>query len=74
MKVKYINNSRWIEIISDLANEVIEARYGDLTYVNYGEEQRYSDEAQDDFNETYDRIESMFTVSLGLRSDIELLN
>ena len=71
-KIKYIKNSTWLEVISDLAHEVVEARHGDLTWQKYGEEERYSDEAQDDFIEIYDNIESVFRVSLGIRSDIEL--
>lgn len=71
-KIKYIKNSRWLEVISDLAHQVVEAKHGDFTWQNHGKEQRYSDDAQDDFNEIYDNIESVFRVSLGIRSDIEL--
>jgi len=69
----YIDNSRWIELISDLATEVVEARYGEQTWEHVeGGGFIFQEEAQDDFNELYDRYESMIRTSLNVRSDAEL--
>lgn len=69
----YIDNSRWMEIISSLATDVVEARYGEYTweYVE-GQGSMFTEDAQNDFNDLYDQYESMFRVSFNIRSDIEL--
>jgi len=70
---QYIDHSRWIEIISNLATEVVEARYGEYTWEHVeGQGHMFTEEAQDDFNDLYDMIESVFRVSLNVRSDAEL--
>ncbi len=67
----YIENSRFIECICALANEIVEAQFG----VGFDKEDdgnggtKYTEDAQDLFNEKYDEIEGMFHVTLGVYSD-----
>lgn len=67
----YIDNSRFIEIISNLAGEITVLHWGEKA--SFIEEEngdtRYTEEAQDCFNEKYDEIESLFHVTLNLYSD-----
>jgi len=67
----YINNSTWMRVISDLATDVVEARYGEYTYETVDGESRFTEEAQDDYNDLYDRYESVFRVSFNIASEIE---
>lgn len=71
MKTKqYIDNSRFIEIVSDLADQIVEATFGEYTWVydKENEEHKYSKDAQDLFNDKYDEIEGIFNVSLNIYS------
>lgn len=61
----YIDSSRFIEVVGDLAKDVTEERFGEFTY-EYNEEGKvhmFTDEAQDFFNDKYDEIETMLNVS-----------
>tara|TARA_Y100001937_G_scaffold33686_1_gene47994 strand:- start:8737 stop:9225 length:489 start_codon:yes stop_codon:yes gene_type:complete len=68
---QYIDNSTWIRVISDLATDVVEARYGEHTYETVAGESRFTEEAQDDYNDLYDRYESVFRVSFNIASEID---
>tara|TARA_R100001440_G_scaffold5149_3_gene11196 strand:- start:460 stop:948 length:489 start_codon:yes stop_codon:yes gene_type:complete len=68
---QYIDNSTWMRVISDLATDVVEARYGEYTYETVDGESRFTEEAQDDYNDLYDRYESVFRVSFKIASEIE---
>ena len=70
-KLKYINHSTWMQVISDLATDVVEARYGEHTYETIDGESRCTEEAQDDYNDLSDRYESVFRVSFNIASEID---
>jgi len=73
MKI-YIDNSRFMEAVSTIADQIVEAQFG----VEFDKEAdgeggtRYTEEAQDVFNEKYDEIESMFNTTLGIYSNNDL--
>ena len=71
LKPQYIKNSTWMMVVSDLATDVVEARYGEYTYETVDGESRFTEEAQDDYNDLYDRYESVFRVSFNIASEIE---
>lgn len=69
---KYIDNSRFMEIISDMTANLVEERFGENGNTSDGAGGTiYTDEAQDFYNERYDEIESMVHISLGVYSDID---
>ena len=70
-RLKYIKNSTWMMVVSDLATDVVEARHGEYTYETVDGESRFTEEAQDDYNDLYDRYESVFRVSFNIASEIE---
>ena len=76
MKVKhktYIDNSRFMEFISEIATQLTEMNYGADTFVYSEDEPRFSEEAQDFYNETYDEYEMMANNIMGVYSDNELI-
>ena len=69
----FIDNSRYLEAISDIADKVVFERFGEDA-VFFDEDENtggYIEEAQDLFNETYDVIEGILQNTLGIYSDIE---
>jgi len=68
----FIDNSRFIETISDITAMVVEERFGGACVESDGEDGvRYTEEAQDFFNERYDEIENLINTTLGVYSDNE---
>ena len=72
MEKKYIDNSRFMEFIHEMATQLTEMNYGADTFVYSEDEPRFSEEAQDFFNETYDEYEMMANNIMGVYSDNEL--
>ena len=71
MKKIYINNSDLMEFLSEVTDKIVCAKFGDSAIIPDGDNcTRYSEEAQDFFNETYDTIESMADSYIGVISDI----
>ena len=68
----YIDNSRFMEFITEMATQLTEMNYGADTFVYSEDEPRFSEEAQDFFNETYDEFENMANAIMGVYSDNEL--
>tara|TARA_R110000823_G_scaffold109642_1_gene229379 strand:- start:4 stop:267 length:264 start_codon:yes stop_codon:yes gene_type:complete len=73
----YIDNSRFIEFICEMATQLTEMNFGADTYTEKKIfEGRYetvmTEEAQDFFNETYDDYEAMANNIMGVYSDNEL--
>ncbi len=49
-----------IELMSDLATEFVEKKYGENTYeINFNGDVYFSEDAQDYFNEVYGQIETL---------------
>ena len=69
---RYIDNSRFMEFINEMATQLTEMNYGADTFVYSEDEPRFSEEAQDFFNETYDEYEMMANNIMGVYSDNEL--
>ena len=68
----YIENSQFMELVSDLATQIVEKAFGDDTYIliKYGET-AFSEDAQDYFNDKYDEYEIMFNTIANIYSDNE---
>ena len=69
---RYIDNSSFMEFINEMATQLTEMNYGADTFVYSEDEPRFSEEAQDFFNETYDEYEMMANNIMGVYSDNEL--
>ena len=75
----YIDNSRFMELVSELATQITEMNYGAETYgqsSEVGQEHvmMFQEEAQDYFNEMYDEYEMMFNNIANIYSDNENSN
>jgi len=72
----YIDNSRYMEFIDEIATQMTEIAYkGDTFMVKRGEGfTQFSDEAQDFYNERYDEVETMLNNTLNIHSNNELIN
>ena len=74
----YIDNSRFMEFIDEMATQITEMNFGaDTTKeiqdgLSDGIAIVFTDEAQDYYNETYDEYEMMANRIMGVYSDNEL--
>tara|TARA_R100000655_G_scaffold109187_1_gene163032 strand:- start:5413 stop:5655 length:243 start_codon:yes stop_codon:yes gene_type:complete len=71
----YIDNSKFMEYIDELATKITEMNYGAETYeskdstdTTYG----FTDEAQDFYNDVYNEYETLTNNLLGVHSKSEL--
>ena len=62
----YIDDSNFMEFITEMATQLTEMNYGADTFVYSEDEPRFSEEAQDFFNETYDEYETMANNIMGV--------
>jgi len=74
MEKTYVDNSRYLEAICDIAEKIVHERFGEAAVVFDGDTGGYTEEAQDLFNETYDTIEGILQNTLGIHSEEELLD
>jgi hypothetical protein len=70
----YIENSTFMEYISELATQITEMNYGAETWIEDEGVMRFTDEAQDFYNEVYDEYETLTNNMLGVYSNTELDN
>jgi hypothetical protein len=72
----YIDNSKYMEFIDEIATQMTEIAYkGDTFMVKRGEGfTQFSDEAQDFYNERYDEVETLLINTLNIHSNNELIN
>lgn len=69
---KYIDNSRFMEFVSEMATQLTELNFHEDTFIAIqsedavDEEYKFTDEAQDFFNERYDEIETMVNNIMGV--------
>jgi hypothetical protein len=75
----YIENSTFMEFIDELVTRITEERFGEETYKEYknikhGEEEviKFTDEAQDFYNDVYDEYETLTNNLLGVYNSNEL--
>jgi len=74
MEKKYVNNSRYLEAVCDIAEKIVHERFGEAGMVWDEDGGSYTEEAQDLFNETYDTIEGILQNTLGIYSEEDLLD
>ena len=70
----YIENSTFMEYIDELATQITEMNYGTETWIEDEGVMRFTDEAQDFYNDTYDEYETLTNNMLGVYSNTELDN
>ena len=70
---KYIDNSSFMEFIHEMATQLTEMNYGADTFVYSEDEPRFSEEAQDFFNETYDEYEMMANNIMGVYKHSDMI-
>jgi hypothetical protein len=58
-----------MELVSELATQLTESRFGEQTYISSQEVMQFTEEAQDYFNETYDEYEGLFNNIANIYSD-----
>ena len=69
----YIDNSRFMEFIDEMATQITEMNFGFDTFKNVKEgEYKFTDEAQEYYNEMYSEYEMMANNMMGVYSDNEL--
>jgi hypothetical protein len=72
----YIDNSRFMELVSELATQITEMNFGQETWnvdelEKLDEGYKFTDEAQDYFNEMYDEYKELFNNIANIYSDNE---
>ena len=78
MKKTYIDNSKLMEYIDELATRITEERFGEETFMatqsedGVDETYRFTDKAQDFYNEVYDEYETLTNNMLGVYSNNKL--
>ena len=70
----YIENSTFMEYIDKLATQISEMNFGAETWIEDEGVMRFTDEAQDFYNDTYDEYETLTNNMLGVYSNTELDN
>ena len=71
-KKTYIDNSRFMEFVSEIATQLTELNFHEDTFRaiqcddGVDEEYRFTDDAQDFYNERYDEIETMINKIMGV--------
>ena len=70
----YIDNSIFMEFIDEMATQITEMNFGQETYEKGSRlyEIRFTNEAQEYYNEMYDEYEMMANRIMGVYSDNEL--
>ena len=65
----YIDNSHFMELVSELATQITEKAFGEGTYQAVGHDVMMRDDAQDYFNDKYDEYEMMFNTIANIYND-----
>ena len=69
----YIENSRFMEFVDEMATQLTELNFHDETFVSdETDELTFTEDAQEFYNERYDEVENMLNVFMGVYSDNEL--
>ena len=72
MEKIYIDNSKFMEYIDELATRITEERFGEETFMatqsedGVDETYRFTDKAQDFYNDVYDEYETLTNNILGI--------
>lgn len=67
----YVDNGKFIELVSDIATEFTEQHFYDKTYelAEDGQGDKFTEEAQDFYLQKYDEIEAMINETINVYSD-----
>mgnify|MGYP003134047609 FL=1 len=69
----YVDNSKFMELVDDIATQLTELKLGDHTYkptpVGILQGQSFTDDAQDYYNGTYDEIEELINNTINVFSN-----
>ena len=68
----YIDNSRYMEFIDEVATDMTYIQFKEKTKVKHSTQ--FTDEAQDFYNERYDEVETILNRTLNIHSNNELIN
>lgn len=69
-KKTLLDNSNFIEIVSEITEKIVHAKFGEKAVEEIDGENIYTDIAQDFFNENYDAIETTLNKKLNVWSDV----
>jgi hypothetical protein len=73
----YIENSRFMEFIDELATRITEEKFGEGMHIELEDEDgvlRFTEDAQDFYDEVFDEYETLTNNLLGVYSNTELDN
>ena len=56
----YIDNPVFMEIVDTLATDITELTFGEKAYISSRDEMKFTDKAQDYYNNMYDEYEGLF--------------
>ena len=63
----YVNDSRFMELIDEIATQITEMNFGDDTTIGLDDGSTiFTDDAQDYYNEKYDEYETMINKIIGV--------
>lgn len=71
----YIDNAKYMEFIDEIATQLTELNFHDETFRSVqsdgdgGVEYRFTDDAQDFYNEKYDEVETILNRTLDIHSN-----
>ncbi|MEK6879628.1 MAG: amidase family protein, partial [Nanoarchaeota archaeon] len=65
----YIDNGKFIELVSEIATELTQTEFKDKTFQQLEDGETFTDEAQDFYIEKYDSIEALINETTGIYSD-----
>jgi len=71
----YIENSRFMEFIDELATRITEEKFGEGMHIELEDEDgvlRFTEDAQDFYDEVFDEYETLTNNLLGVYSNTEL--
>ena len=73
----FIDNSRYMEFIDDMATQITIQRFGEDTYASSSEVGQehvmmFQEDAQDFYNEKYDEVETILNNTLNIHSNEHL--
>ena len=68
----FIDNSKFMELVSEISEKIVHEKFGDEGLIEEDGETRYTEDAQDFFNEVYDNIEGIIGDVANVFSDNEM--
>jgi len=68
----FIDNSKFMELVSEISEKIVHEKFGDKGLIEEDGETRYTEDAQDFFNEVYDNIEGIMGDVANIFSDNEM--